>query len=249
MSSIVLENLAFTRKNCVATIKSCGHSLHMSIHRRIKERRLALGMTSHQALADRIGVSWQTVQLWEKEGGTAPNRSRIEKVAKELGVTPAWLLNGDPEPMTPFDKNVTPSSMSRRAIPVISAIQAGLAREITEPYVPGDGYATIYADDEYSKWAFGLDIEGDSMLPEFQPGDRVIIEPEWIPRPGEYVAAKNGRQEATFKKYRQRGIDSNGNDVFELVPLNPDYPTVRSDETPLTIIGVMAEHRRKARRR
>jgi len=31
--------------------------------------------------------------------------------------------------------------------------------------------------------------------------------------------------------------------------LNENYPTVRSDETSLTIIGVMAEHRRKARRR
>lgn len=87
------------------------------------------------------------------------------------------------------------------------------------------------------------------MLPEFKPGDLVIIEPEWDPRPGEYVAAKNGREEATFKKYRQRGFDASGNVVFELVPLNEDYPTIRSDETPLAIIGVMAEHRRKTRRR
>jgi transcriptional regulator with XRE-family HTH domain len=69
----------------------------MSIHSRIKERRLALGMTSHKALADRVGVSWQTVQLWEKEGGTAPNRSRVEKVASTLGVTVSWLINGDEE--------------------------------------------------------------------------------------------------------------------------------------------------------
>lgn len=70
----------------------------MSIHSRIKERRLALGMTSHQALAERLGVSWQTVQLWEKEGGTAPNRNRIDKVAQELGVTTAWLMNGQQVP-------------------------------------------------------------------------------------------------------------------------------------------------------
>lgn len=147
-----------------------------------------------------------------------------------------------------FDANTTPAVIGRRAIPVISAIQAGALKEATEPYEAGDGYATLFTNDEYSKWAFALEIEGDSMLPEFRPGDLVIIEPEWEPRPGEYVAAKNGRDEATFKKYRQRGVDANGNVVFELVPLNEDYPTLRSDVTPLTIIGVMAEHRRKSRR-
>lgn len=148
-----------------------------------------------------------------------------------------------------FDRNVRPSPMGTRAIPVISAIQAGAMREITVPYAAGDGFATIYVDDSYSQWAFGLEIEGDSMMPDYQPGDVVIIEPEWEPRPGDCVAAKNGRQEATFKKYRLRGTTPEGNDIFELVPINDNYPTVRSDETPLVIIGVMAELRRKTRRR
>lgn len=91
---ILLEKLAYTRKICVAAIKTCGHSDEMTIHDRIKERRLAMGLGSHRALADLVGVSWQTVQLWEKEGGTAPNRSRIEKVAQVLGVTPEWLQHG-----------------------------------------------------------------------------------------------------------------------------------------------------------
>ena len=39
-----------------------------------------------------------------------------------------------------------------------------------------------------------------------------------------------------------------GQTVFELVPLNPDYETLRSDAQPLEIIGVMVEHRRQYRR-
>lgn len=177
------------------------------------------------------------------------------RIEQALGVPAGWMDVDHEKPgeisisMTPFDVNVLPASRGKRAIPVISAIQAGALREITEPYPLGAGFSTVYADDEYSKWAFGLEIEGDSMLPEFKPGDLVIIEPEWEPRPGEYVAAKNGREEATFKKYRQRGFDALGNVIFELVPLNEDYPTIRSDETPLAIIGVMAEHRRKTRRK
>lgn len=87
------------------------------------------------------------------------------------------------------------------------------------------------------------------MLPDYRPGDVVIIEPDMEPRPGDCVVAKNGREEATFKKYRQRGIDDLGNPIFELVPLNNDYPTIRSDTTPLVIIGVMVEFRRKTRGR
>jgi transcriptional regulator with XRE-family HTH domain len=67
----------------------------MSIHRRIRERRLQLGLTSHGALAELLGVSWQTVQHWEKEDGTAPKRGRIDQVAEALQVSTAWLLNGE----------------------------------------------------------------------------------------------------------------------------------------------------------
>ena len=86
------------------------------------------------------------------------------------------------------------------------------------------------------------------MLPDFRPGDRVLIDPDVQPRPGDFVAARNTKQEATFKKYRVRGINESGQEVFELVPLNDDYPTLRSDEHHLCVIGTMIEHRRKFRR-
>jgi SOS-response transcriptional repressor LexA len=200
-------------------------------------------------IADKLGVTKQSINGWETTGRIS--KGNLLKLADLFKIEPAWFLSpyalASESPT--FDTNTKPAAMGRRAIPVISAIQAGAFREITSPYEVGDGYATLYSDDDYSKWAFGLEIEGDSMLPDFKPGDLVIIEPEWEPRPGEYVAAKNGRNEATFKKYRPRGTDDSGNIIFELAPLNDDYPTLRSDKTPLFIIGVMAEHRRKSRKR
>ncbi|MBF8177225.1 S24 family peptidase [Herminiimonas contaminans] len=148
-----------------------------------------------------------------------------------------------------YEPNVKPAPIGLKAIPVISAIQAGALKEISDPYPPGAGTDIIYSDDDLSKWAFALEINGDSMLPDFRPGDRVIIEPDLRPQPGDFVAAKNGEQEATFKKYRPRGIDAAGNEIFELAPLNEDYPTLRSDTQPLYIIGVMVEHRKKYRRK
>lgn len=47
-----------------------------------------------EALAKDIGVSWQTIQQWEKPNGTAPKRTRLEKVARILNTTSNYLLTG-----------------------------------------------------------------------------------------------------------------------------------------------------------
>ena len=148
-----------------------------------------------------------------------------------------------------FDTNVTSVPFGLRPIPVISYVQAGLLTDINDPYVAGDGFATEICEDDLGRFAFALEIEGDSMLPEFRPGDRIIIDPDISPSPGDFVVAKNGKQEATFKKYRPRGMNEQMQQVFELVPLNEDYPTMRSDIENLRIIGTMVEHRKKYRRK
>jgi SOS-response transcriptional repressor LexA len=235
---------------------------HMKTIDEIRRQNLAIlvaGCSGVTQLAARAQKSASQISQWlngSAHSGTGKARGMRSSSCRELeracGKEAGWMEVDHQERQyggQDYDRNVMPAAMGRRAIPLISAIQAGAMKEILEPYAPTDGYATLYADDEYSKWAFALEIEGDSMLPEFRPGDLVIIDPEWEPRPGDYVAAKNGREEATFKKYRQRGVGSSGEVIFELVPLNEDYPTVRSDETTLAIIGVMAEHRRKTRRR
>lgn len=94
MKPIVLENLADTRKFCVSRTSPSWHSCGMSIHQRIKQKRIERGFQSQEALAKAVGVVWQTVQQWENEDGTAPNRNRIKKVAEVLGTTPEWLMTG-----------------------------------------------------------------------------------------------------------------------------------------------------------
>ncbi len=63
-----------------------------TIHQRIKSLREALGLSMEQ-LAERVSVSWQTVQQWEN-GKTAPKRARLEAVAKALGTTAEYLAVG-----------------------------------------------------------------------------------------------------------------------------------------------------------
>ena len=202
-------------------------------------------------LAEIAGVSSSAVTQW-KDGPTKSLKTApAVKLAEATGFSAMWIATGSgPEKSGAalFDANAKNIDTGMRRYPVISKIQAGALCEIAAPYAPGDGFDVEYGDDDASQWSFFLEIEGDSMLPDFRPGDRVLIDPDVQPRPGDFVAARNTKQEATFKKYRVRGINESGQEVFELVPLNDDYPTLRSDEHHLCVIGTMTEHRRKFRR-
>ena len=212
---------------------------------RLREARKAANVTQ-ATLAKKVGIGQSTVAELEKSGNGS---SHVPAIAAVLGCSALWLATGEGAMKDGFDKNVTPTAMGMRPYPVISHVQAGALKEIAVPYGPGDGFDVEYGDDDASQWSFFLEIEGDSMLPDFRPGDRVLIDPDVSPNPGDFVAARNTKEEATFKKYRVRGLDASGNEVFELVPLNDNYPVLRSDEQHLRVIGTMIEHRRKFRRK
>lgn len=174
----------------------------------------------------------------------AGNRPITEKTVIAIEALPGlrgWFSQPN------FDENVSPAQIGTRAIPLINYVQAGQLTDIGAAFT-GEAMEYLLTDLRLSDHAFALEIEGDSMLPEFRPGDRVIIDQEVGPAPGDFVAARNGSEQATFKKYRPRGINENGEEVFELVPLNDDYPTLYSNRERLAIIGTMIEHRRYRRR-
>lgn len=203
----------------------------------------------YRAVATATGLDEEYIyQLYKGiKKSMGPDAAKSIARAYADGRPPGWF------DLPPIEKsgaaNVEIAPMGGRGIPVISAIQAGMWSEIVDTFAPGDADDWLMTDLELSPHAFALTIRGNSMLPDFNPGDRVIIDPEVTPHPGDFVAAKNGEQEATFKKYRPRGMDAHGNIVFELVPLNDDYPTLRSDVEPIRIVGTMVEHRKYRRPR
>lgn len=221
-----------------------------TINDRISARRRAQKM-SQDELAKRIGITRVSISKWES-GLNQPKGRYLNDLAEALGVTVDWLLTGSgdtpelaEEQPIPGYHNVEPAVMlPGKRIPILSYVQAGNWREMCEQATTFDGnveYVTASVD--IGPCGFGLWLRGDSMLPQFKEGDLIIVDPDEAPQPGDYVVAKNGCNEATFKKYRPRGIDENGQEVFELVPLNDDYPTMHSDRQHIQIIGVMVEHR------
>ncbi len=210
----------------------------MSLADRVKQKRIELGLTQTEA-AEKAGIrqqSWQSIE----DGKTLKPRN-IVGIGKALNCDPSWLMNGGAFMST--------SEVNSRRVPLISYVQAGALAE-KKPIEAFDGdFEYILTDLDLSEFSFALRIEGDSMEPDFKAGDVIIVDPELEPAPGEFVVAKNGGQEATFKKYRPTYTDMKGIQHFELVPLNDDYPVINCDTQPVQIIGVMIEHRIYRRKR
>lgn len=213
----------------------------MNVGENIRERRKAKGWKILD-LANRVDSDVGNISRLER-GVQGYSDEMLKRIAHALGCSVADLFSG-----SGGVANVAPTPLGSRRIPLINYVQAGLLTEVVDIYHVGDAAEWLLTDRDLSSDAFALEIVGPSMLPEFREGDRVIIDPAVKPQPGDYVVAKNGEDEATFKKYRPRGVNERGNEVFELVPLNEDYASIRSDITPVHIIGTMIEHRRYRRR-
>lgn len=220
---------------------------NMNLPERLAEA-FRLSGKSRTQLAAAIGVSTSAISQWLSGSVKSLKGSTAAKIEAATGVRAAWIVEGTGPKMVGDAPNVTPAALGVRRIPLIDYVQAGNWTCPTDPYVLGDAAEWLMTDLDLAECAFALEIKGDSMLPDFRPGDRVIIDPEVQPQPGDFVVAKNGEGEATFKKYRPRGANERGDVIFELVPLNDDYPSMRSDITPIHIVGTMIEHRKYRRR-
>lgn len=208
---------------------------------RLKSLRKERKLTQKQ-LGKVVGVSDVTVGYWEKDQNT-PGGVSLTKLAKYFGVSEDFLLTGKED-----NSNVSAASIGAMQVPIISWVQAGSWTSESDARNLDGSVDYILSTGVHSFGTFALKVKGKSMEPEFKEGDTIIVDPDLCPGPGDYVVAKNGSDYATFKKYRARGIDENGKEVFELIPLNQDFATLNSASETISIIGVVVEHRRQMRR-
>lgn len=217
-----------------------------SVGDRIRRLRKSLGLTQVK-LAQMLGIKAPSVVQWESDK-TNLSGENLLNAAKLFGVTPDYILYGGEIEQSAVP-NMEMAQPDTHRIPVISYVQAGVWTAPNEIRECDGNMAYITTDLELGDRAFAIVIRGNSMEPEFTEGDLVLIDPDEPLHPGDFVVAKNGEEEATFKKYRPRGYSEDGKEIFELAPLNDDYATMRSDRQPIQIIGTMVEHRRRRRRR
>lgn len=197
----------------------------MSIGDRIRELRESIGISQVQ-LADRIGVSKQSMYKYEKGIVTNIPSDKIELIAKITGTTPKYIMGWDDVEEQPL------SSWVR--IPVLGRVAAGSPIDAIEDRIGEEEIPRSMAlKGEY----FGLVIKGDSMEPDMRDGDIAIVRKQDDAESGEIVIAIVDDEDAVCKKLIK--TDSG----VMLVSLNHRYdPMVFAH---VQIVGKVVELRRK----
>jgi SOS-response transcriptional repressor LexA len=208
----------------------------------LRDARQRKGLTQ-RAVAQMFDVTEQAVSQWERNE-SRPDSSRIFALARLYGVDAERLLHGKP--------GAAPKAEgTRHTVRIVNAPKRH-ASGLGEPDGPG-GADHVQLDEHNAAGpdCFALQIQGESNLPDYRPGDIVIIDPGIEPLPGDMVAAQMaGSAELVFRRFRPRGCDRHGQSRIELAPLNPDWPTLEiASASAGKIVGTMIEHRRYRARR
>jgi len=124
-------------------------------------------------------------------------------------------------------------------VPLISWVRAGIWSGISGIFYPGVADEWITVVSPVGENSFALRVHGDSMSPEFNPGDIIVVDPDKPAENGNYVVVKietdsqNGK--ATFKQFVQDA------DRVYLKPLNTQYPVMDMTGVKFKIVGKVVQ--------
>lgn len=205
----------------------------MTMAERIKERRLALGLTQDE-LGEKLGLQKSAIAKYENGRVENIKRSVIFNMSKVLNCTPTYLMGWD-EDSLPKDAIPVPEQTT---LPVLGRVCAGngsLAQEEILYYEPADAK---YTTGEY----FYLKVKGDSMSPQIAPDDLVLVKSQTSVDSGDLAVVIVDDMDGMIKKvvYDETNI--------HLISFNPYYPErVFSDADVLRVrvIGKVIESKRK----
>lgn len=185
---------------------------------------------SMSELSRRVGIAKSAISRYFNGTRELP-LNKIGDFASVLHTTPDYLLGIEYEPQTPQGLK----------IPVLGTVAAGIPISAVEDILD---YEEVPQSWENQGEFFGLRIKGDSMEPDINDGDTVIVRQQSTANNGDVVIALVNGDDATCKKFEK--LD-NG---IMLISNNSKYsPMYFSNEEvatkPVVIIGKVVELRRK----
>ena len=173
-------------------------------------------------------------------GKSNPDNEKIFLLSKVFGVTEAWLL-GYNVPRYERIENTAPQTPQGLKIPVLGTVAAGIPISAVEEILD---YEEVPQSWKNQGEFFGLRIKGDSMKPDINHGDTVIVRKQSTANNGDVVITLVNGDDVTCKKFEK--LD-NG---IILISNNSEYsPMYFSNEEvvtkPVVILGRVVELRRK----
>ena len=185
---------------------------------------------SRKEVADFLQVHETTIKRYEDGNTKKLPTDRLEKIAKYLNTSIEYLMG--------WEEEQKPQGIK---IPVLGTVAAGIPISAVEDILD---YEEIPQTWKNQGEFFGLRIKGDSMKPDINDGDTVIVKQQTTANNGDIIIALVNGDDATCKKFEK--LD-NG---IMLISNNSEYsPMYFSNEKvitkPVVIIGKVVELRRK----
>ena len=183
-----------------------GYSAGMTSGEIVRARRKELGLTQAK-LAEAVGTNQQTIDKIEKD---AIRHSRFfARIAATLGLA---LEEIDPTSYPPSPHGVVPGTIltGARDLPVHASAEGGKGQIIVS--TEAVDHVLRPAPLANVRGGYGLIVVGESMCPEFEPGDIALINPH-LPPVGNvtcvfYSEAADGEVRATVKRLIRATADA-----------------------------------------
>lgn len=212
-------------------------------------RKCRKGRLNQEELASLIGVHINTISRWEN-GSRSPDTEMLQKLAQALNTTTGYLLGETDDPARPDlsrpaskavmlpESNVRPFRGDLIDVPVLapqSSVCCGGGFDLTEVEAEVDWWEPIpegwLTGPKGDKSFFITHVEGDSMEPMIEDGERILINPNQDVGHGDIaLVCWNGRSMV-------RGVKFNRDRSVRLIPVNKAYDedVISEEDTPYVL--------------
>ena len=185
-------------------------------------------------------LGFSTATHWKN--GKIPKIDKLKMLADYFGVSTDYLLNGTPYPTNA----VKADPAARTPVQFWGKVSAGVGA-----YAAGVPLRTMAADDEDMQEGYEyawLEVEGDSMYPDLQDGDYILVRVQDTAESGDIVVALVDDGCETDGLVKRIEIEE-GNHLA-LISSNPAYPPrvfIGDRMNDVRIFGVVVSSKRKWR--
>lgn len=175
--------------------------MSMSISDRIRQ---IMGSMSQDEFGKSVGVTAQAVNQW-LVGKTMPTPQRMKLICDKYGHDLNWLMTGQAWNNEANTENKNSAVvLGPKDLPVYAAVEGGQGEIVvsTDPieYVQRPWYLGEVRD------GYAVIVTGESMVPVYDPGDMVIVNPRLPHMRGKDHIFIDGTQDGSFRASVKRLI-------------------------------------------
>jgi transcriptional regulator with XRE-family HTH domain len=211
---------------------------------RLRQARLNAGFARATEAVRKFGWNYSRYMNYENGERAIPPKQAI-LFAAAFGITVDYIYFGNGD-LNKIERRQAVFLRMVRRIPLVSLENIAELKRIASGLEPMLAVTVpVSSEESLPDNVIFIEIEDKSMsnpheTVSFEPGDKALIEIDAPPMPSDFVLVLVPEERAAlFRLYREVGRSEDGSIIADLVPLNPNFRTIRiSHVSQGQIIGV-----------